>query len=89
MKEYHFTLFVDSSDIVNEDFIQRLLETGVQDMTPGISNGRADISCHVEADSLEEAIRACVAALKEADPLARVLSLSVEGEELTTIVEAG
>jgi len=76
MKTYHFELVLNSATTDDED--ERLFERFGGRVSPAVVNGTPLLYAHLEAASMEEAIRQAVAGLHELDLSVRRVELDPE-----------
>ncbi|QDT35862.1 hypothetical protein [Stratiformator vulcanicus] len=89
MNTYTFDLIVDGFDVMSDNFADRLYESSDFDLTPGIRNSRPEIGCTVEATSFGQAVQIAITAVKQAEPSAKIVSLQIDGEDLSPLIGAG
>ncbi|QDT39715.1 hypothetical protein [Stratiformator vulcanicus] len=88
MKTYSFDVTLPP-ECGSVEFADWLYASGGDDCTLSVHAGVPTASVHREARSLEEAIRSFAETLGRCGPHAKILSVSVDGDDLASILTAG
>jgi hypothetical protein len=77
MKEYDFTLILAGIDDLTEEVCDALFDSGCNDATPGMQDGRVYLAFTREAPSLKDAVLSAIRDVRKAKIGAEVLRLDI------------